>query len=132
MLDKEITEEIKKNKYEFIPVNKSILVKPISEDNYKRAIGEFVEETLTSINNKKIGNMYIPMDVTPKDKGVYIIYAKGIVEKINDTEEIPFKVNIGDIVVYNIDGVLKYNQLGEPELSKVAYSDIIVLLKKQL
>ena len=110
--------------HNFIPVNQSVLVEPIKDDEWSKEIGINPDE------DPVIGSLVIPKDVAAKDKHGMVNYAKGVVSKINETEEHPFELKIGDTIVYNIEGVILRDPLGEPTLVKVAYSDVIVVLRK--
>jgi len=114
------------NKYKFIPVNNAILVEPIKEDEFLKRAG------INTDDEKKVGSLFMPGDVSNKDKHGMVNYAKGEVVKINTTEsDIPFEVKVGDTIVYNVEAVLLNDHFGEPSLSMVKYNDILALLREE-
>ena len=112
-------------KYEFIPVNQSILAKPMKEEDWLKLAGVDPDE------EKKVGSLVLPKDVTNKEKYGMVNYAKARVIKVNDTEDAPFDVKINDVVMYNAGATILRDAFGDPSVEMVQYKDIIILMREE-
>lgn len=119
------------SKYQFIPANKSVLVKPIDDDVFNEMLLSEDDKTGKEEEKNKIGSLYMPDDIKAQDAQVRSVnYVKGEVISICD-EEIDVDIRIGDIVVYNIRAVMKVDALKDPVIERVAVSDVLAILRKK-
>lgn len=113
-----------KNSFKVIPVNKSALVEPITEAEYLKLLGEENPEELD-----KVGTLFIPRTAVERNR-TPVLYQKARVIALSE-EKPEFDLRIGDIVVFNIEIKLKYDEKSEVSLSAVRYADIFCIIREE-
>jgi co-chaperonin GroES (HSP10) len=108
-----------------IPVNKSALVEPISEADYLKRLGVENPDDLD-----KVGGLFVPRTATERNR-TPVIFQKAKVLDMSTDEAPKFDLKVGDVVVFNREIPLKYNEQGEVCLSTVKYEDIFCVLRDE-